>query len=273
MKKTQINIEKSIINDYVSGLTNSEISKKYLLHRTTVQRILLRENVLLRKQTETSRKHHILNENFFEDIDSEEKSYILGLLYADGYINSNGFGITLKEDDKELLEKISTIIYGKIILGYRPSKTYSQKLKYVSKPQYRLEVTSYKMKKDLISHGCIPKKSFFITFPNFIDINQYRHFVRGYFDGDGCLTIPQKNPNNVTFTITSNTKFCDGIVDYINNALGVNMKSCNRYGNIGVARLTGRKQVKLLLNWLYSDSKIFMKRKFDKFKNNIKSNP
>ena len=269
MKKIESDIEKQIINDYVSGLTNNIISKKYLLHRTTIQRILLRNNIALRKQAHTSRKHIILDENFFKDIDSEEKSYMLGTLYADGYINSNGFGITLKEDDKEILEQLSTIIYGNVVLGYKPSRICSQNIKYISKPQYRLEIVSKKMKCDLIKHGCVQKKSFLIKFPNFIDINQYKHFIRGYFDGDGCLTIPQKRPNNITLTITSNTNFCNGLVFYVNKLLDINMKSCVRYNNVGVARLTGKKQIILFLNWLYSDSNIFLKRKFDKYQNYI----
>jgi hypothetical protein len=116
MKKINEDIEKIIVAEYSNGVTNKEISNKHKLHRTTVQRILLRNNILLRKQDETARKHQILNEKYFKNINTEEKAYILGLLYADGYINNNGFGITLTEIDKELLEKISIILYGKIIL-------------------------------------------------------------------------------------------------------------------------------------------------------------
>lgn len=53
-------------------------------------------------------------------------------------------------------------------------------------------------------------------------------------DGDGCLCIPTKNSNNVTVTITSNTKFCDEIAEYIKNRVNVNMKSCIRYKDVGI---------------------------------------
>jgi len=197
-------------------------------------------------------------------------------LFADGYINKNGFGITLMEDDKELLEKISKIIYGKIVLNFRKGRIDSRNIKYKSKPQYRFEVTSLKMKNDLIKHGCVKAKTFKIRLPQ-LDKKLYSHFIRGYFDGDGSICIPTKKTNNVIFTITSNIKFCDDIAKYVNNNnnLNVNMKSIIRYGDIGMNRLTGRKQIIRFLNWLYDNATIFMNRKQTKFKlikTNMKEN-
>ena len=50
-----------------------------------------------------------INKNFFNKIDTEEKAYFLGFLYADGYNNTdrNSVALSLKEDDKEILEKYS----------------------------------------------------------------------------------------------------------------------------------------------------------------------
>jgi hypothetical protein len=258
MKKINKEIEKNIVAEYSNGTINKEISNKYKLHRTTIQRILLRNNIHLRKQDKTARKHQILNENYFKNINTEEKAYILGLLYADGYINNNGFGITLMEIDKELLEKISMILYGKIILGYRKSRNNT-------KPQYRFEIASKIMKNDLIKHGCIKAKTFKIRFPELKNKSLYQHFIRGYFDGDGCLCVPTNKPKNITFTITSNVNFCDGLAEYVKNVINVNMKSCIRYGDIGNVRLTGNNQVRTFMNWLYNDATIYMKRKFEKY--------
>ena len=48
----------------------------------------------------TRRKYQV-NEFFFDEIDSEEKAYWLGFIYADGYVNTNGnkFGINLSLKD------------------------------------------------------------------------------------------------------------------------------------------------------------------------------
>lgn len=255
-----------IIEDYKNNLTNKEISQKYSLNRSVVQNILKRNCIILKPIKETSRKHQLVNENYFNSIDNEEKGYVLGLLYSDGYINHNGFGISLVETDKEILEKLSEIIYGKIVLHLKKSRPDSRNNKYMSKPQYRLEVVSNVMKNDLIKHGCVLAKTFKIRFPKLINIDVYRGFIRGYFDGDGCICVPTKRPQNVTITITSNTKFCDGLAEYVRNAVGVNMKSCIRYNDVGITRLTGKKQVEIFMNWLYKDSNIQMKRKFEKYK-------
>ena len=267
-KETNIDIVNQIINDYKNNLTNKQISEKYNINRGVIQKILKRNNITLKTLTETSRKHKLLNENYFKNIDTNEKAYILGLLYSDGYINKNGFGISLHEKDKEILEKISNIIYGKIVLGYRKERetTYKNGKKYISNPQYRLEIVSNIMKNDLIAHGCIKNKTFEIKLPKLDNINLYKSFIRGYFDGDGCLCIP-KNKNNITFTITSNIYFCEDLKNYINVNFNVNMKSIIRYENIGLIRLTGTKQVVRFMNWLYEDADIFLKRKFDIFNN------
>jgi hypothetical protein len=63
---------------------------------------------------------HNCNEDYFEKIDSCEKAYWLGLLFADGYVRKrkqfNGkhkqggiVGISLKNGDEYLLEKLITL--------------------------------------------------------------------------------------------------------------------------------------------------------------------
>ena len=263
--KTSKDIENKIILDYKNNISNKEISEKYSLHRTTIQRILKKNGIQLKSLKETSRKHTLVNENYFENIDSEEKAYILGLLYADGYINKTGFGITLVETDVDILEKLSIIFYDKLVLNYKPERIlYS---KYISKPQYRLEIFSKKMKNDLIKLGCVPVKTFKIELPHFNDENMYRHFIRGYFDGDGCICIPTKHPENITITITSNIQFCNQLSKLVINKLNINMKSYVRFSNVGGNRLTGKNQVKTFLEWIYDDASIYLERKYLKYKN------
>ena len=266
--ETNIDIVNQILDDYKNDITNKEISKKYNLNRVTIQKILKRNNIKLKTLSESSRRHNLLNENYFKIIDTNEKAYILGLLYSDGYVNKNGFGISLHEKDKEILEKISNIIYGKIVLGYRKEKqiTYLNKT-YNSNPQYRLEVTSNIMKNDLINHGCIKNKTFKIRLPKLSSVDLYKAFIRGYFDGDGSLCIPKNRKRNIAFTITSNVDFCKDIKNYVNENFNVNMISGVRYGKVGFNRLTGAKQVVRFMTWLYEDADIFLKRKFDIFNN------
>lgn len=94
--------------------------------------------------------------NIFEKIDTEEKAYWLGFLYADGAIGSKEDKIELGLAEKDLsqIEKFRsfTMINNKI--SYRP-KTRS----------YRYSFRSQKCKDDLINKGCLPKKSLILVFP------------------------------------------------------------------------------------------------------------
>lgn len=261
LKDFKINdeIKKNIIDDYICGINNKDISKKYNVHRSTVQSILLNNNIELRKQNETSRKHKLLNEHFFNNINTEEKAYILGLLYADGNVRHNGFELTLMEDDKELLNKISKIFYNKNILYYRKSRNNS-------KPQYRLFVTSNIIKNDLVGHGCMSSKTFKIRLPT-LNENMYRHFIRGYYDGDGCISFRKSSNKLVTITITSNNQFCNDISTYINNNLNINIKSRIRYGDVGDIILSKQEDIIFFLNWIYYDANLYLMRKYLKYKN------
>jgi len=50
------------------------------------------------------------------------------------------------------------------------------------------------MKDDLIALGCIPRKSLLLKFPTSNQVPEHliRHFIRGYFDGDGHFTNTEK---------------------------------------------------------------------------------
>ena len=80
------------------------------------------------------------------------------------------------------------------------------------------------MVNDLINLGCIPNKSLTLTFPDFINDELLPHFIRGYFDGDGCIWNGKRKKvvvkdsrnktgyreriiHNVKFTITGNYTF------------------------------------------------------------------
>src|SRR5690606_36171752 len=60
-------------------------------------------------------------------------------------------------------------------------------------------VSSKRMFKDLEKLGCGQKKTGYETFPD-IPTELRRHFIRGYFDGDGCISYYDVN-DPYTFNI------------------------------------------------------------------------
>lgn len=135
------------------------------------------------------------NEHVFDFIDSEEKAYWLGFIFADGYIYSAplkegktrvdyNFELCSSDKDKGHMEK-----FNKFIDRNKEVKvTKSDKLGHF---RCRVCLSSKHLWNTLNYLGCTPNKSLTLSFPKlsvFRDASLIRHFIRGYFDGDGCIT-------------------------------------------------------------------------------------
>jgi intein-encoded DNA endonuclease-like protein len=127
-------------------------------------------------------------------------SYILGFLSSDGCIYKNKRGssyIAFYSADLEIIENI------KKIMGV------SNKIqKYLRKPHkkaYILQIGSKKIFESLINLGLTPNKSKTLTLPK-IPNEFFCHFLRGYFDGDGCAfyrSYKRKDRRNGPYNIAS----------------------------------------------------------------------
>lgn len=131
------------------------------------------------------RNRYTLNEDYFEQIDSEEKAYILGLIYADGFLGEEPYNnLVLNLIDKELLVRVASAIEfsGEIRKCKRGGFENS-------KESYSLNFSSAKIATDLRKHGVYQKKS--LSLSNLPNLNEglKRHFLRGYFDGDGTISM------------------------------------------------------------------------------------
>lgn len=251
-----------IISDYLNGLTNKELSIKYKKHRTSIQRLLKKNGIELRLQSKTSRKYTI-DENYFKHIDTQFKAYYLGLVFADGSLSRNCIDITLNEKDKQILEDISKIIYGTIVLSDRKEKIFKREGKiYIAKAQKRFLITSKTIVEHLKKYGLTENKTFTIRMPQ-LNEELIRHFIRGYLDGDGCIFVDKNNSNHYV-SITSNNLFCNDIKNVINK-LNITSKVKLRKNKIFAFYIYGKKQILTFLKWIYDDSSIKLNRKYEKY--------
>ena len=127
----------------------------------------------------------------FEKIDTEEKAYWLGFLFADGYVtaNDNRVVLSISKNDEDHIQKYVDFLHY--------SKAYNIKKNGLKKDGTQLYLVEVgvgddKFKNDVVRCGCIPNKSLILKFPNkeiFQDESLIRHFVRGYIDGDGSLSL------------------------------------------------------------------------------------
>src|SRR5574344_1615310 len=139
---------------------------------------------------EFTAKKYFCNDDYFNVIDTEEKAYWLGFIAADGYISKkdNGcdvVGIALVSTDKNHLEKFS-----KAVEFTGDIKTYSAGVSDYSSNDYcRIIITSKNMSADLRKHGIKYNKSLIMNFDDLDFSKEWTScFVRGYFDGNGCIT-------------------------------------------------------------------------------------
>lgn len=265
MKKTSKEIETKICELYISGITNKELAEKFNINRSVVQSILKRNGIVLRKQTDTARKTKLLH--FNNGILTNNDAYILGLIYSDGNLTKNNIEISLNEDDKQILSDISNYVYGFEKLSYRPSRTFKRDGKtYQSRAQYRLLISSLDVATKLREIGLCQNKSLVVRYPKINEI-YHKHFIRGVFDGDGCIFISNKYKNTNRVTIIANEMFCFDLKLIIEQNVNIQVKINNKTNNVKTLSITGNKQIKKFMSWIYSEADLKLNRKFTKFFN------
>ena len=209
-----------------------------------------------------SKKKYNVNENYFDKIDTEEKSYWLGFLYADGYVRmkdgrSGELKLKLKKSDKGHIELFRKCIGSthKIIDGI--SKVVVSGRTYESECS-SLSIYNTKIVKDLTKHGCMNKKTFKITFPNLRE-DLVRHFIRGYFDGDGSI---YDNEKRASFS------FVSGSIKFLQELENIMIKDniVNKIKQQGISISWSKKKTILnFYHYIYDNSTIYLKRKKEKF--------
>lgn len=257
IKEKLLENKQNLIDQYVNGCSFNKLSAKYGCSYKTIINFFKKEKIPIKNRSESCRRHSVKHD-FFSIIDTEEKAYFLGFLYADGYNqkDKNIVRMNLHEKDKKILEKLTNII--------QPSKKlyYSNK-----KKQYSIQIVSEQMCTDLNYHGCVQAKTKILTFPKTVPNNLIRHFIRGYFDGDGCIHIKQKENNKITgfFILLGTFDMIFKLQENFQNQC--NTKTKKIYGtkkkNIILYRITYCSKSELLniREFLYKDSNIYLDRK------------
>ena len=242
---------KKVVLLYNEGVSSLKIAKIFGVCKKTILKKLKINNVKRRPLTIGNRKYEIY-ENFFDNIDSEEKAYFLGILYADGYNGEKGHTVSLSliEKDKEILYKLNKLVHPIKELRFVQAK--KRKNNYNIKNQYILTINNKHISEKLAELGCMQAKTFKIVFPGWLDKNLHKFFMLGYFDGDGYIG---KNE----FSIAGTESFCKKISEILKE-LNVN-SYIRKSGNISVIRTGGRNQLLKIYNFLYKNATIYMDRK------------
>lgn len=126
----------------------------------------------------------------------------------------------------------------------------------------RLTVTDKHFKEQLLRCGCVPQKSTILTFPSesIVPKELIKHFIRGYVDGDGCISFTKTG--RLVLQIIGTKEFLSGIQVIFPEFKSL-IKDKRWKGNtycISVACANADK----ILTVLYKDSTIFLQRKYNR---------
>lgn len=260
MDYEQIYLEEHVKN----GLTYSQIREKYNIPRGTwdyhIRKTLGYKN---------DRRKYRANDNFFDTIDSEIKAYLLGFLYADGYISADGrIGILLNEKDIEIMNLIHDFIAPNSEIKHLNYQNIKRS------PQVKLRFKSRQIYKRLQEFGFTTDKTHYnCEILSKIPKEFKRHFIRGYCDGDGsvCFNMQHDKRDNRIYPKLG-IVFCNGapkILEEIREYINI-PAHFNNHSTWYTLEYYKKKYVKPICELLYSNCTYYLKRKYDAAMNIIK---
>lgn len=204
-----------------------------------------------------------IDETAFDEIDTEWKAYMLGLIMADGNVRKDwrAMTIALTKADAHLLEPLEQRLFGEGgHLSELPGGTVAGKngKVYQAKPSVRLVACSRRLCEGLGKWGCGPAKSLTLQWPTELPQGSYGAFIRGYFDGDGTISIPG---NRVS--IISSDAFCAGLARHLHEAWGITSRIKVR-GKVSQVELRKAELIKLG-QIMYEGATLWLERKRARF--------
>jgi hypothetical protein len=159
---------------YLTGLPTRKIASLVGLSPTQVAKIVSRADVARERMTafNLSRKRAIPDNWSFAPL-TPEKAWMLGLIYGDGSLSSQGYAITITSGDRDVIDNVNMILGGNV--GIVDRKTYLD-----------LNICSGRLWKEIRDlYGLHPNKSKTMQYPK-LPMELQPHFVRGLIDNDGC---------------------------------------------------------------------------------------
>jgi intein/homing endonuclease len=253
--------KQSIIDRYTSGESTKTIADSSGASRSNILYFLKRNGVKLRPKSKWN--IYTYDKTFFDKIDTEEKAYVLGFLYADGCVYQKTYRVSVEisSRDIDILNKIRAALKSdaKFTYFYRKNKKEENK-----------EYTTFAINdKELIPKveklGLVSAKSLILKFPTADQVPDHliHHFIRGYFDGDGCIHIGESaKGKRVSVSIIGTIEFCKAIEKFTKLGNVYNRKNIE---NLSTYSIDNAVDVQLFFDIVYKNATIFLDRKYKKF--------
>ena len=230
-------MQEQIIKLYQSGLAMMKIANQLNISSKTVYDVLKFNNI------ESRRKHHKINETYFDNPNTEKSAYWAGFIAADGYVYkpNNYVRLEINIKDKQHLQLLGNDI-GKNVTDYQKHNS------------CKLTINSKHIVNTFEQYNITQNKSLTLQFPTNINTNNIHHFIRGYFDGDGSFYK--------IYDIIGTQQFLQSLIDSLPFKCDYSFykpKDQNNY----VLRIR-TKSLKQFFEFMYKDATIYLERKYQK---------
>lgn len=260
----------NVVQEYLNGKTTYELGEKYGVNRATVGRYLKKQGVELRSSTDDMyadswKSPYHFDEHWLDELDCEEKFYFLRFFAADGCNreNYNNAVIALSDVDLELLEKFKVLLKSD-----RPIRKGKNGVTKKGEQKYRVifELTSKYFCSRLTELGLMRAKTLKICFPDYVPDKYLSAYVRGVFDGDGCVSIcyTTSKPKG-SCNIAGTELFIKDLQKIFIEKLNVHATVDNQHGNSWAVDINRQEDMKVFLDWIYGDANIYLERKYQKY--------
>ncbi len=200
------------------------------------------------------------NEGYFRSW-SPKMAYLLGFILAYGCIslsdNRYRLIIALQEKDKDQIEWLRNELSPTKPISYNNTSN-----------AYELRISNELLVRSLIDIGIMPRKSHLNNIPT-VPQPYKMHFLRGVFDGDGCLYVRQRQrgkyiSKDCRWQITAkNMQYLINLKKEVGVDIGY-IKPVNTWHNWYIG---SSKEIIYLCNKMYEckNESWYMKRKYNKF--------
>jgi hypothetical protein len=134
----------------------------------------------------------------------------------------------------------------------------------------RWGVTNKHLWNALNNLGCTPRKSLILEFPNesvFKDKSLIRHFIRGYWDGDGCLSWNDTVHQHPHISVLGTEDFLTSLKEHLPLKFDYILDIANRNSSNEITKqlnICGKNGYELA-KYLYSNAKIYLDRKYERY--------
>lgn len=300
--------EKDVCSKYIELKSSIQVAKFFKVSKPTILAILHKHNVIQKRErpkdlneeeviklyyelrsgvlvaNKLGRKGHhavlkIINKNklnkssihrkyrydetYFEKIDNEEKAYFLGFIFADGCVRK-----TKDNKPKDLKIKIHKKDI-EILEAFKKSIKSESPIKIEKDGAVSFSIGSKKICSDLIKLNCTPSKSLTLIPPNNIPNKLIRHFIRGYFDGDGCISvIAGKEKKRTAFILGTKEMLLYFNKHFVKFGFSDKLDKIKPYRKEHVIHIISydkNDDLKKMIDFFYKDATIYMSRKYNRF--------